>query len=116
MEKIINIDGRDVKLKSTGAFLLRYKEFFFRDALADVMRLSEISMDNLSKFDVEIFYNLVWVLAKTADPNIAEINKWLDEFESFPILEVITEVIPLISNSLGGIKKNNMPEKGNRVN
>ena len=39
MEKILTIDGRQVKFKSTGAFLLRYKAQFGRDALQDMFAL-----------------------------------------------------------------------------
>ena len=39
MEKILTIDGRQVKFKSTGAFLLRYKAQFGRDALQDILKL-----------------------------------------------------------------------------
>ena len=76
MEKILNIDGRQVKFKSTGAFLLRYKAQFGRDALQDILKL-DTAIDrnskkilNLEALDLEVFYNLVWTLAKTADPTI----------------------------------------------
>ena len=39
MEKILNIDGKDVKFKSTASFLLRYKMQFQRDGLKDLLRL-----------------------------------------------------------------------------
>ena len=41
MEKILTIDGRQVRFKSTGAFLLRYKMQFGRDAIADVYKMYE---------------------------------------------------------------------------
>lgn len=100
MEKIINIDGRQVKFKSTGAFLLRYKAQFHRDALKDIYKLDE-AMDgdeitNIDALDLEVFYNLLWTLAKTADPNIDPPLEWLDGFNEFPLMDIIPEVVGLI--------------------
>ena len=109
MEKILNIDGRQVKFKSTGAFLLRYKQQFKRDALKDIYKLQESIVEkkdeegnmvqelvNIDALDLEVFYNLAWTLAKTADPNILPPMEWLDEFSEFPLLDIIPELVDLI--------------------
>lgn len=102
MEKIINIDGRDVKFKSTGAYLLRYKAQFGRDALQDIMRLSQAinqdtnEIENIDKLDLEVFYNLIWTLAKTADPSLPPPMEWLDTFSQFPLEDIIPQVMELI--------------------
>ena len=106
MEKILTIDGRQVKFKSTGAFLLRYKAQFGRDALRDIFKLqdavdSKNRIKNIDALDLEVFYNLVWTLAKTADPNIPPPMEWLDEFSEFPLMDIIPEIIDLIFSSLG---------------
>lgn len=109
MEKILNIDGRQVKFKSTGAFLLRYKQQFKREALKDIYKLQESIIEkrdkdgnkvqelvNIDALDLEVFYDLAWTLAKTADPNILPPIEWLDEFGEFPLLDIIPELIDLI--------------------
>lgn len=106
MEKILTIDGRQVKFKSTGAFLLRYKAQFGRDALRDIFKLqdavdSKTRIKNIDALDLEVFYNLVWTLAKTADPSIPPPLEWLDEFSEFPLMDIIPEIIDLIFSSLG---------------
>lgn len=106
MEKILTIDGRQVKFKSTGAFILRYKAQFGRDALQDIFKLQNAIDNNgqiqdVSALDLEIIYNLVWVLAKTADPSIPPPMEWLDTFGEFPLVEIVPEVIDLIFSSLG---------------
>lgn len=106
MEKILTIDGRQVKFKSTGAFILRYKAQFGRDALQDIFKLQNAIDNNgqiqdVSALDLEIIYNLVWVLAKTADPSIPPPMEWLDTFGEFPLAEIVPEVIDLIFSSLG---------------
>ena len=106
MEKVLIIDGRHVRFKSTGAFLLRYKAQFGRDALQDIMKLQEVVDDknqikNINALDLEVFYNLVWTLAKTADPEIPPPMEWLDTFETFPLADILPELTDLIFASLG---------------
>jgi len=106
MEKILTIDGRQVKFKSTGAFLLRYKAQFGRDAIQDIFRLQSAidnkgQIKNIDTLDLEVFYNLIWTLAKTADPSIPPPMEWLDTFGEFPLAEIVPEVIDLIFSSLG---------------
>ena len=106
MEKILTIDGKEVKLKATGGFLLRYKAQFGRDALQDILRIQSAidnkgRIKNIDTLDLEVFYNLVWTLAKTADPSIPPPLEWLDEFSEFPLMDIIPEIIDLIFSSLG---------------
>lgn len=105
MEKILTIDGRQVKFKSTGAFLLRYKAQFGRDALQDIFKLqgavdAEGHITDASALDLEVIYDLVWVLAKTADSNIPPPMDWLDEFSEFPLMEIVPEIIEMIFSCL----------------
>src|SRR5690606_29812332 len=106
MEKILTIDGRQVKFKSTGAFLLRYKAQFGRDAIQDILRIQSAidnkgQIKNIDTLDLEVFYSLIWTLAKTADPSIPPPLEWLDTFGEFPLAEIVPEVIDLIFSSLG---------------
>jgi len=101
MEKILNIDGRQVKFKSTGAFLLKYKAQFHRDALKDIYKIQgalgeDNEIANIEALDLEVFYDLVWTLAKTADPSIDPPMEWLDTFGVFPLMDIIPEIIDLI--------------------
>ena len=110
MEKILTIDGRQVLFKSTGAFLLRYKAQFQRDALQDIFKLQEVLGDNnevkdLSALDLEVFYNLIWTLAKTADPKIEPPMEWLDGFSEFPLMDILPELMDMIFSCLGSTVK-----------
>ena len=105
MEKTLTIDGRQVKFKSTGAFLLRYKAQFGRDALQDIFKLqdavdSKNRIKNISALDLEVLYDLAWTLAKTADPNIPPPMEWLDEFSEFPLMDIIPEIVDMIFSCL----------------
>lgn len=114
MEKILNIDGRQVKFKSTGAFFIKYKAQFGRDAIKDIIKLKDsINLDtkefkDIEAFDLEVFYNIVWTLAKCANPDLTNPEEWLDSFSEFPLMEIIPEVMELITCNLksnAGIKK-----------
>lgn len=111
MEKIISIDGRDIKLKATGALLLRYKAQFKRDALQDIVKLTNVldeetgEIKDISHLDLDVFYNLIWTLAKTGNPDIAPLENWLDTFDDFPIIELIPTVMDMVGSCLQTTKK-----------
>jgi len=55
--------------------------------------------------DMEVFYNICWTLAKTADNSISEPLEWLDTFEVFPLMEILPELQELMMSSLSSKKK-----------
>jgi hypothetical protein len=112
MQKTITIDGKKVQFESKGSTPLRYKKQFGSDFLVDIMKLSQLaklskdpSYEELKALDTEVFYNIVWVLAKTANPEIKEPFEWLDEFDEFPLMEIIPELQDMITSSLQSKKK-----------
>ncbi|MBS6486369.1 hypothetical protein [Veillonella sp.] len=113
MEKTLTIDGREVRFKSTAATPLRYKAQFGKDYFSEILKMEslanvkqgKVSSKDIQKIDFEIFYNIIWVLAKTADRNIKEPMEWLDGFDEFPLMEIIPELQDLIIASLQTKKK-----------
>jgi hypothetical protein len=111
MEKSILIDGKEVKLKSTAATPLRFKAQFGKDYFAELIKLNKLSnfkdgnYESLENVDFEVFYNIIWSLAKTADKSISEPILWLDEFEEFPLFEIIPEIQDMITASIATKKK-----------
>lgn len=115
MEKTIEIDGKQVRFKSTAATPLKYKAQFRKDYFSEILKLGKlekissdsgnIDYDVLSNADFEVFYNIIWVLAKTADKSIPEPLTWLDEFEEFPLFEIIPEIQDLIIGNMKSKKK-----------
>lgn len=111
MEKTLTIDGREVTFKSTGAAPLRYKQQFGRDFFVDVAKLhklagkKKVTLEDVKFVDFDLFYNLAWVWAKTADKTIPEPMEWLDSFDSFPMYEIIPELQELLINTLQSKKK-----------
>ena len=113
MEKTIEIDNKKVSFKSTAATPLRYKAQFGKDFFVDIMKLSsldgfnpkKIVLKKIDKLDFEVFYNIIWVLAKTANKKIPDPITWLDEFEEFPLFDIIPELQDLILSSMQTKKK-----------
>ena len=113
MEKTIYIDEKQVKLKSTAALPKRYKAQFGRDYFADLMKVAkvfgkgtkrnfgiqDISFASLDHMDMEVFYDIIWTMAKTADRTIP------DGFEVFPLNEIMGEVKDLLTDTMPTSKK-----------
>ena len=119
MEKTVEIDGKKVRLKSTAGTPKRYKAQFRKDYFSELLKLSKlmsgvdsetfdlskIDYSELDYLDFEVFYNFIWVLAKTAEKTIPEPLDWLDEFETMPIAEIFPEIIDLLESSISSKKK-----------
>ena len=105
MEKTLTIDGKNITFKANAATPLRYKAQFGKDFFSEVIKLEKLKGDSLDGVDFDLFYNLIWTMAKTADPKIPEPITWLDGFEEFPLLEIIPEIQDLIIFSIQGKKK-----------
>lgn len=116
MQKIIKIDGKDVLFKTSGGFFKRYKTQFKRDPIADIFKLMDTQDGeefNLRNFDVEVLQDLCWALAQNADKNILPPQEWLDQFEEFPIADVIVELMDLIIRSISSSIE---PKKNSKKN
>ena len=85
---------------------MRYKAQFGRDAIQDIFKLQNAinpktnELKDISALDLEVFYNLVWTLAKTAEPNLPPPMEWLDTFSEFPLVEILPEVMDMIMSCL----------------
>lgn len=102
MEEIVMIGDKPLKLKSTAAFLLKYKAQFRSDPIKDLMK-----MKDLKEIEMETLYNVVWSLAKNADKDIKEPMEFFDDFENLPILDkdFLNTVINLALGSMGASVK-----------
>lgn len=118
MEKTLTIDGKEVTFKSTGAVVKRYKMQFGRDFFADLSNLGlefinqdfkdmdqTAALEIMRKLNFDLFLDLAWVYAKTADSSIPDPLTWLDSFETFPIVEILPELQDLMAQTIGTKKK-----------
>lgn len=113
MEKTITIDGKEVRFKSTAATPLRYKAQFGKDFFAEILKMGaleklnkdQVNAKDLEGLDFEVFYNIAWVMAKTADPKIPDPIAWLDQFETFPMVDIIPQLQDMIISNIQSKKK-----------
>lgn len=116
MEKVLNIDGKEVKMRASALIPRMYRFKFGRDIIRDMnslrkayKKILDLPKDateeekedaQLSVVDLTIFENVAFVMAKHADPSIPDTpDEWLDGFEMFSIYEVLPEILNLWSLS-----------------
>lgn len=98
MEKIIDIDGRGVKFKSTAATIRLYRQQTGKDLLVDIQKLQKAidSDGNMSVEALAIFEDIAYVMAKQADPSIPDTaDEWLDSFGLFSIYVILPQIVEL---------------------
>lgn len=114
MEKTLTIDGKKVPFKTNGAIPLRYKAQFGKDFFKEILKMAplaklqgkkELDPSDLDYVDFDIFYNVAWLMAKTADSTIPEPMEWLGSFDEFPITELFVDLQEMMISTLKSSKK-----------
>lgn len=117
MEKTLNISGKEIKLKSTAGTMMRYRNNFNRDFLKDLINLQEKlkeRAENGTQFqavDLDIFEKIAWCMAKTADDSIPQIENWLDQFETFDIMQVLPQIMELLVGNMEQVNNTQSKKK-----
>ena len=100
--KKIEIDGKEVAFKASAAIPRIYRLKFQRDIYKDLSSLEkaigdgDASNSNLDSFSLEMFENIVFIMAKHADANVPDTpEEWLDGFNTFSIYQVLPQIIEL---------------------
>jgi len=116
MEKTIEISGKKVNFKSSGAVPKRYKMQFQRDYFKDLLTMGVVNqgagklteakqLEAAGKIDFDVFYDIAWTLAKTANNSIPDPLSWLDGFDEFPIMEILPDLQDMIAATISSSKK-----------
>lgn len=103
MDKIISIDGKDIKFRATARTPRLYRVLIGRDMIQDMNKLMKAydrkkkNDDNLDIIDLQIFEDVAYTMARHADPDMAEktADEWLDGFDMFSIYEVLPHILEL---------------------
>lgn len=120
MEKVVNVDGKDVKFRVSFPMFYIYKNTFGKDLLQTLipalMSLTP-SFENLKNgemeenvmvdilnainhFEITDITNILWAAAKNANNEIPDVVEWLSGFNSFPIFDIAQELLPILVTSL----------------
>jgi hypothetical protein len=103
MDKIVKIDGKDIKFRATARTPRLYRAIIGRDMIADMNRLQK-SFDpknkeesNLDMLDLQIFEDTAYIMARHANPDMEQktADEWLDTFNMFSIYEVLPHILEL---------------------
>lgn len=107
MEKVIKIDGKDIKFKATANVPRMYRIWFRRDIMKDMIALKDSTKEvvnsegkkEYSPDDLSIFENVAYTMARLADPeNVPHtIDDWFDGFKTFSIYQILPELLELWS-------------------
>lgn len=122
MEQTLTIDKKQVTFRKSGATMLAYKrqtgrEFFSdlseflncvnRDKNGNIVMNGNIPDVDMAKFDIEYMYQMLYVMAKSADKTIpADILDWLDSFDEFDVIGTFVKLLPMLSAEMAVDEKN----------
>jgi len=103
MDKIVEIDGKEVKFRATARTPRLYRVVIGRDMIQDMNRLIKAynrkkeNDDELDVIDLQIFEDVAYAMARHANPDIEQktADEWLDTFNVFSIYEVLPHIIEL---------------------
>ena len=112
MDKIINIDGREVKFRATARTPRLYRAIIGRDMIVDMQKLKEAysKKNTLSMEDLMLFEDTAYIMARHATPDMEEKtpDDWLDTFNMFSIYEVLPQILELWAFN---VKQTSTPKK-----
>ena len=112
MEKVIEIDGKNVGFRATALTPRLYRHKIGRDIVQDMSQLKKaylkaasISDDateeekkdaQLSVLNLEIFENVAYIMARQYDNTIPDTpDEWLDQFAMFMIFDILPHILEL---------------------
>lgn len=105
MEKLIEIDDKQVPFKATARTPVLYRSIFGKDIFKDLIKLTDKvkqaqeNNEDASMLDVEtlqVFLNIAYVMARQADRTIpSDMDEWLDQFSMFSIYQILPELLEL---------------------
>lgn len=96
MERTVIIDGQPVKFKATGKTPVLYKEHHQREIWDDIPKLQAAAQTGVMSGEaVQILDRVAYTMAKQADPEIPEMEDWLDQFEFLSIPRAFPEILVL---------------------
>lgn len=100
MEKIIRIGNNSILLKTTAGVLIHYKQQFGRDYNEDYIELQELDREAAQEKFIDIGFQLLWSMAKTADPSVPPPESWHLDIETPDLIKLIFDAVGLFNEAL----------------
>lgn len=106
MEKILDINGQNVKFRADGSIPVRYMAEFQKDFFSEIVKFEKALTGDVSNLDTQFMYQMSYIMAKMADKELPPMLDWLVSFEEgFPVLDVFTELQDMMTANLSTMKK-----------
>jgi hypothetical protein len=86
-----------------------------RDKEGKVIVKDGVPSVDMSKFDIEYMYNMIHVMAKSADRNVpSDMLDWLDTFNEFDVIGIFCQLLPMLGAEMQVDEKNSSTAAGKR--
>lgn len=100
MEKLVNIGGREFRMRASALIPKLYRFRFNRDCISDLKRLRDKmtkAEDEFDVLDLTIFENIAWLMCRQADKTIPDDpDEWLDSIDgAFSVYEALPKIMEL---------------------
>ena len=103
MEQTIKLSEKEVELKATAKLPLIYMAAFGEDIMqvqgkifAIVQPDGTLDLSRMSEINCVGVMQIIWSMAKCAEGDkVPAFEEWLEEFETFPIFDVLFDVLDL---------------------
>ena len=117
MRKVVTVGDKQLALESNAFTVILFKKQFNKDMFAELFKLAklfegkqEISPENMSdeqieKFDTNIFNELFWIFACTANKNIPNFMDFFEAYSELNTIDIMNDVLELIQHSMVTQKK-----------
>lgn len=113
----IKIGKESVRFEANALFPVKYKQLTKRDIFKDLKVVENMQhAKSFEDLNIDILYDIVYVLAWFADRTIPERDEWLLQFDEFDVFEVMPQVVNLLADSLNAGAKKNKPVKQGKKN
>lgn len=117
MRKVVMVGDKQLALESNAFTVILFKKQFNKDMFAELFKLAklfkgkqEINPENMTdeqieKFDTNIFNELFWTFAFTADKNVPNFMDFFQEYSELNTIGIMNDVLELIQHSMVTQKK-----------
>lgn len=110
MEKTIEIDGKNVRLKSNALLPIVFRANFGRDIFEVQSQIfglgkSGLSVRQIKDIECVGVMQMVWTMAKIADDSIKPFEEWVGEFDEFPVFDFFNEIFDLFLTNISSTSK-----------
>lgn len=106
MIKNIEIDGKSTKFSTNFAWMIAYKQQFDEDPAQLIMSILSDDAKGVGFIEAS---RISWACAYAADDTIPPYDEWITSFDSFPVITIMTDLLPDLIKSLASKKKVSTP-------